>query len=240
MTDNRYPKSLRQNQFTKYAATAIIATRISFMNEQANLADKIAADIEMVRQGKGSDTRIGYDFLYAGTGLGGSCSPKNVQALSNMARKNGLRLRLLEAVEEDNDLQKRDLAGKVVVQFGENLTGHNFAIWGLAFNPITDDLRAAPSGVIIKELLERGASVSVFGPVATDEAKRCFARDFANQPDLLSRIVFAPTPVQALSGADALVIVTEWKIFRSPIFHEIKDTLKQPLIFDGRTFINPQ
>jgi UDPglucose 6-dehydrogenase len=230
---------VRSAELTKYAANAMLATRISFMNELANLADVVGADIEMVRQGIGSDTRIGYSFLYAGTGYGGSCFPKDVQALNGTAQKNGLRLRLLESVEEVNDLQKRVLVDKVVARFGEDLSGHHFAIWGLAFKPNTDDMRAAPSRVIIKELLERGASVSVFDPVAGEEARRCFALDFAGQPDLLSKIAFAGTPVEAVNAADALIIVTEWKVFRSPNFQEIKNALKNPLIIDGRNLYQP-
>jgi UDPglucose 6-dehydrogenase len=231
---------VRSAELTKYAANAMLATRISFMNELANLADSVGADIEMVRQGIGSDTRIGYSFLYAGTGYGGSCFPKDVQALNGTAQKNGLRLRLLEAVEEVNNLQKRILCEKVVARFGEDLRGHHFAIWGLAFKPNTDDMRAAPSRVIVRELLERGASVCVFDPVAADEAKRCFALDFSSQPDLLSRISYGTTPMQALAAADALIIVTEWKVFRSPNFQDIKAALKNPLIFDGRNLYQPE
>jgi UDPglucose 6-dehydrogenase len=218
----------------------MLATRISFMNELANLADQVGADIEAVRQGIGSDTRIGYGFLYAGTGYGGSCFPKDVQALSKTAQENKLHLKILEAVEDVNDAQKRVLVDKILQHFGEDLTGLTFALWGLAFKPNTDDMREAPSRVIIGELVRRGAKIVAHDPVATQEAWRSFQLDFADQPELLTRITTVDKPNEALEGADALVIVTEWKAFRSPDFDLLKQKLKNPLIFDGRNLFEPE
>ncbi|HKX42588.1 MAG TPA: UDP-glucose/GDP-mannose dehydrogenase family protein [Burkholderiaceae bacterium] len=230
---------VRSAEFTKYAANAMLATRISFMNELANLADRVGADIEAVRQGIGSDPRIGYGFLYAGTGYGGSCFPKDVQALTRTASENGLPLRVLTAVEDVNDAQKRILTDKIAARFGTDLAGRTFAIWGLAFKPNTDDMREAPSRTIIKTLLERGARVQVYDPVAMDEARRCLEADLAELPDAYTHVRFANSPMETVQGADALVIVTEWKTFRSPDFDAIKAALKQPVIFDGRNLFEP-
>ncbi len=229
---------VRSAEFTKYAANAMLATRISFMNELANLADKVGADIEAVRHGIGSDPRIGYSFLYAGCGYGGSCFPKDVQALERTARDYGQDLLILRAVEAVNDNQKYILGRKIVERFGEDLTGKHFALWGLAFKPNTDDMREASSRVLLQELLERGASVAVYDPVAMREAKRVLSLDFEST-DKLSRIRFAEDPADALSGADALAIVTEWKTFRSPDFEQLKQLLKTPIIFDGRNLFEP-
>ncbi|HJV84461.1 MAG TPA: UDP-glucose/GDP-mannose dehydrogenase family protein [Noviherbaspirillum sp.] len=226
-------------ELTKYAANAMLATRISFMNELANLADKVGADIELVRQGIGSDPRIGYSFLYAGTGYGGSCFPKDVQALSRVASRFGHKLNVLDAVDAVNDSQKRVLADKVVDRFGDDLSGRTFALWGLAFKPNTDDMREAPSRVLIRELLTRGARVRAHDPVAIKEAQRVLARDFTNAPRLLEHITYVERAMDALSDADALLIVTEWKAFRSPDFAAIRARLKQPLIFDGRNLYEP-
>ncbi|MBV8123165.1 MAG: UDP-glucose/GDP-mannose dehydrogenase family protein [Paucibacter sp.] len=224
---------VRSAELTKYAANAMLATRISFMNELANLAEVLGADIEMVRQGIGADPRIGYHFLYPGCGYGGSCFPKDVKALVKTAQDDaGLTLRVLTAVEAANDVQKHVLSRKVVDRFGEDLTGRHFAIWGLAFKPNTDDMRDAPSRTFIGDVLSRGATVSVFDPVAMEEAQRIFGSE--------SRISYAESPVRALEGADALVIVTEWKAFRSPDFEVIKKSLKTPLIFDGRNLYDPR
>ena len=231
---------VKSAELTKYAANAMLATRISFMNELANLADQVGADIEAVRQGIGSDTRIGYGFLYAGTGYGGSCFPKDVQALSKTAQENKLHLKILEAVEDVNDAQKRVLVDKILQHFGEDLTGLTFALWGLAFKPNTDDMREAPSRVIIGELVGRGAKIVAHDPVATEEAWRSLKLDFADQPELLTRITTVDKPNDALDGADALVIVTEWKAFRSPDFDLLKQKLKNPLIFDGRNLFEPE
>ena len=223
---------VRSAELTKYAANAMLATRISFMNELALLADRMGADIEMVRQGIGSDPRIGYHFLYAGCGYGGSCFPKDVKALIRTARENGQALQVLQAVEDANDVQKMVLVDKIVAKFGEDLSGRRFALWGLAFKPNTDDMREAPSRVIIAELFKRGATVTAYDPVAMTEAKRIFG----DEP----RLAYAEKPMDALEGADALVIVTEWKEFRSPDFERIKSALKQPVVFDGRNLYEPE
>jgi UDPglucose 6-dehydrogenase len=223
---------VRSAELTKYAANAMLATRISFMNELALLAESLGADIELVRQGIGSDPRIGYHFLYAGCGYGGSCFPKDVKALIRTASETGRELKVLQAVEDANDAQKQVLVEKIVKRFGADLTGLRFAIWGLAFKPNTDDMREASARVLIGELLARGASISAYDPVAMTEARRIFG----NEP----RIDYADSPEQALEGADALAIVTEWKEFRSPDFAHIAATLKTPVIFDGRNLYEPQ
>jgi len=222
---------IRSAELTKYAANAMLATRISFMNEIANLAEKLGADVELVRQGIGSDPRIGYHFLYAGCGYGGSCFPKDVQALQRTAGEVGLPFRILDAVEAVNETQKRVLAGKIVKRFGEDLGGKRFAVWGLAFKPNTDDMREAPARALIGELLERGATVIAYDPVAMHEARRVFGDD--------KRIGYADNPMQAVEGAAALVIVTEWKEFRSPDFGRLKEMLVTPAIFDGRNLYDP-
>lgn len=222
---------VRSAELTKYAANAMLATRISFMNELANLAEVLGADIEFVRQGIGSDPRIGWHFLYAGCGYGGSCFPKDVKALVRTGRERGHNLLLLNAVEEANDAQKLRLVDKIVDRFGEDLSGLNFALWGLAFKPNTDDMRDAPSRVIVAELFRRGATVTAYDPVAMNEARRIFA----DEP----RLRYVERPMAALEGADALVIVTEWKEFRSPDFEAIRQALRHPLIFDGRNMYDP-
>jgi UDPglucose 6-dehydrogenase len=220
---------VRSAELTKYAANAMLATRISFMNELANLAESLGADIESVRRGIGSDTRIGYGFLYSGCGYGGSCFPKDVKALIKTAATNGHELAVLNAVEDANDRQKLVLVKKIIKAFGENLSGRRFAIWGLAFKPNTDDMREAPSRIIISELVKRGASIAAYDPVAMPEAKRVIPES----------IDYVDHPMHALSKADALVIVTEWKEFRSPDFEEIARQLKTPQIFDGRNMYEP-
>src|SRR5450830_553325 len=237
--ERTYWMDVRSAEFTKYAANAMLATRISFMNELANLADKVGADIEAVRHGIGSDPRIGHSFLYAGCGYGGSCFPKDVQALERTAQDYGLNLLILQAVEAVNARQKQALGKKILQRFEQNLQGRHFAIWGLAFKPNTDDMRAASSRVLLEELLRNGATVAVYDPVAMPEARRVFALDFADSPELLSSIRFAENPMDALDGADALAIVTEWKAFRSPDFDQVKARLKQPVIFDGRNLFEP-
>ncbi len=229
---------VRSAEFTKYAANAMLATRISFMNELANLADQVGVDIEAVRHGIGSDPRIGHSFLYAGAGYGGSCFPKDVQALERTARQYDQDLLILRAVEAVNDRQKLVLGRKVVASFGEDLSGRHFAVWGLAFKPNTDDMREAPARVLLRELIDRGATVAVYDPVAMPEAKRVLALDFSAEH--LARIGFAASPMGALDQADALVIVTEWKAFRSPDFDQVKARLKQPIIFDGRNLFEPE
>jgi UDPglucose 6-dehydrogenase len=231
---------VRSAEFTKYAANAMLATRISFMNDLSNLADTIGADIEAVRRGIGSDPRIGYDFLYAGCGYGGSCFPKDVQALIQTARENGHRLRILESVEEVNDAQKEVLVEKITRRMGEDLRGRTFAVWGLAFKPNTDDMREASSRRVIEALLERGATVRAYDPVALDEARRVFALDLAERPEDMKRLSFVRTQKDALPGADALVIVTEWKEFKSPDFSHLRSELKMPVVFDGRNLYEPE
>lgn len=222
---------VRSAELTKYAANAMLATRISFMNELANLAEDLGADIELVRRGIGSDPRIGYHFLYPGAGYGGSCFPKDVKALVASGREQGHAMRVLTAVEEANEAQKRRLVDKLVKRFGENLAGRHFAIWGLAFKPNTDDMRDASSRVIVAELTRRGATVAAYDPVAAEEAKRVLG----DNPGLC----FVDDMMAALQGADALLIVTEWKMFRAPDFDAIKASLKQPVILDGRNMYDP-
>jgi UDPglucose 6-dehydrogenase len=224
---------VRSAELTKYAANAMLATRISFMNELANLAEKLGADIEHVRQGIGSDPRIGYHFLYPGCGYGGSCFPKDVQALQRTARLDaGIELKVLNAVEEANDDQKRVLSAKVKAKFGNDLSGRKFAVWGLAFKPNTDDMREAPSRYLLADLFAAGATVTAYDPVAMPEAQRIFAGE--------ARLAYAENPMAALDGADALIIVTEWKEFRSPAFDAVKAKLKQAVIFDGRNLYEPK
>jgi UDPglucose 6-dehydrogenase len=220
---------VRSAELTKYAANAMLATRISFMNELANLAESLGADIEHVRRGIGSDTRIGYGFLYSGCGYGGSCFPKDVKALIKTAASYGHHLQVLNAVEEANDAQKSVLVNKIIKAFGDNLTGKRFAMWGLAFKPNTDDMREAPSRIIIAELVRRGATICAYDPVAMTEAKRVISEP----------IDYASSPMQALKGADALVIITEWKEFRSPDFEEIASALSSKRVFDGRNIFEP-
>jgi len=222
---------VRSAELTKYAANAMLATRISFMNELANLAERLGADIEEVRKGIGSDPRIGYQFLYAGIGYGGSCFPKDVKALIHTAQEVGASLPVLDAVEQVNAEQKRVLATKIMKRFGK-VSGKRIAVWGLAFKPNTDDMREAPSRVLIEELLENGATVAAYDPIAMSAAKAAFAD--------LKGVSFADSPMAALQGADALAVVTEWKEFRSPDFDEIKKRLKTPVIFDGRNLYDPE
>ncbi len=227
-------------EFTKYAANAMLATRISFMNELANLAEKVGVDIEQVRHGLGSDPRIGYSFLYAGTGYGGSCLPKDLQALAHTAAAHGQRLRVLEAVRAVNDAQKLVLVEKIVRRFGEDLHGRRFGIWGLAFKPGTDDMREAPSRIVVQALLARGAVVVAHDPVAIAEARKVLAGDLDGLPDHALRLHFADDPMQAAQDADALVILTDWKAFKSPDFGALKAALRQPTIFDGRNLYDPE
>jgi UDPglucose 6-dehydrogenase len=236
--ERTYWMDVRSAEFTKYAANAMLATRISFMNELANLADRVGVDIEAVRHGIGSDPRIGHSFLYAGAGYGGSCFPKDVQALDRTARQYNQDLLILRAVEAVNDKQKLVLGVKLSTRFGVDLSGKHFAVWGLAFKPNTDDMREAPARVLLRELVERGATVAVFDPVAMAEAKRVLALDFT--PEQFDQLRFASSPMDALDGAEALVIVTEWKAFRSPDFEQIKARLKNPIIFDGRNLFEPE
>ena len=222
---------VRSAEFTKYAANAMLATRISFMNELALLAERVGADIELVRRGIGSDPRIGTYFLYPGAGYGGSCFPKDVKALIRTGHENGLELGVLVAVEAANERQKRVVVDKVVKRFGENLSGRTFALWGLAFKPDTDDMREAPSLVVIDELLRRNARIQAYDPAAIPEARRLF--------EGRAGVDFAPDQNAALAGADALLIMTEWREFRSPDFQFVLGALRQPVIFDGRNMFDP-
>lgn len=223
---------VRSAELIKYAANAMLATRISFMNELANLAERLGADIEEVRKGIGSDPRIGYAFLYAGAGYGGSCFPKDVKALIRTAEEAGGELPILEAVERVNADQKRVLARKIRERFGGKLSGRRIAVWGLAFKPHTDDMREASSSVLIEELIASGATVSAYDPVATPVARRVF--------EGIKGIHFAETPLAALEAADALAVVTEWQEFRSPDFQAMRARLKTPAVFDGRNLYDPQ
>ncbi|MDP2025731.1 UDP-glucose/GDP-mannose dehydrogenase family protein [Sulfuriferula sp.] len=222
---------IRSAELTKYAANAMLATRISFMNELANLAEKLGADIENVRHGIGSDPRIGYHFLYPGCGYGGSCFPKDVQALRRTAAEYGAPMHVIDAVEVANDAQKHVLLDKIIARFGNDLQGKTFAVWGLAFKPNTDDMREAPSRVLMEGLWARGAKVIAHDPAATHETQRIYG--------VHPQLTLVDTPMAALQGADALAIVTEWKVFRSPDFSAMKAALKAPLIFDGRNLYDP-
>jgi UDPglucose 6-dehydrogenase len=223
--------SVRSAELTKYAANSMLATRISFMNELANLAEAIGADIEEVRRGIGSDPRIGYQFLYAGAGFGGSCFPKDVKALQRSALEAGRPLRVLGAVEAVNEAQKHVLAEKVKARLGKDLRGRTLAVWGLAFKANTDDMREAPSRTVIADLLAAGAAVRGYDPAAGEQARKLFSSEKA--------VAVVDSAMAALEGADALVVVTEWQEFRSPDFARIRDTLKTPAIFDGRNLYDP-
>jgi UDPglucose 6-dehydrogenase len=224
---------VRSAELTKYAANAMLATKISFMNEIANIAEKVGADVEMVRQGIGSDPRIGWHFIYPGAGYGGSCFPKDVQALARTAQQHGYRAELLDAVESVNDRQKAHLFELIVRHYGDaaSLRGKTFAVWGLAFKPNTDDMREASSRRLLEMLWDAGAHVRAFDPEAGREARRIFG-----QRDDLVLCEHAP---DALQGADALVVVTEWKQFRSPDFPKLQRTLRDAVVFDGRNLYDP-
>jgi UDPglucose 6-dehydrogenase len=222
---------IRSAELTKYAANAMLATRISFMNELALLAEKLGADIESVRRGIGSDPRIGYQFLYPGIGYGGSCFPKDVQALQRTGQEVGIAMKLLDAVERVNYAQKHVLTEKIVARFGADLKGKTFAIWGLAFKPNTDDMREAPSLVLIDDLTKRGAKIVAFDPVAITEAEHTLGSN--------ENVSFADSPMSALKDCDALLIATEWKTFRAPDFAAMKKQLKTPIVFDGRNLYEP-
>ena len=218
---------IRSAEMTKYAANAMLATKISFMNEMANICERVGADVNQVRTGIGSDKRIGYSFIYPGCGYGGSCFPKDVNALIKTAQDHDYTPHLIAAVESVNKTQKKVIANKVVKRFGENLQGKTFALWGLAFKPETDDMRDAPALVVVEELTKRGAKIVAYDPKAVEEAKKHYFKEQAN-------ISFVDQKYTALKSADALILLTEWKEFRSPDFEEIKKELKQAVIFDGR------
>ncbi|WP_158838713.1 UDP-glucose dehydrogenase family protein [Polaribacter sp. L3A8] len=222
---------IRSAEMTKYAANTMLATKISFMNEIANICERVGADVNMVRIGIGSDKRIGYSFIYPGAGYGGSCFPKDVKALKKIAEENGYKASLIESVENVNDAQKLVIANKIVKRFGEDLSGMIFGLWGLAFKPGTDDMREAPAIYIVKELEKRGAKVKAYDPKAIEEAKEFYLKDAKN-------ITYFTSKYEVLQDADALILLTEWKEFRSPDFVEIKQQLKNPIIFDGRNQYN--
>jgi UDPglucose 6-dehydrogenase len=225
---------IRSAELTKYAANAMLATKISFMNELAEVAERVGADIEKVRLGIGSDPRIGYSFIYPGIGYGGSCFPKDVRALISSSHQAGHQAELLRSVESVNDRQKMKLVLKITARLGRDLSGRTFALWGLAFKPNTDDMREAPSRVMIDALLAAGATIRAYDPVAREEA----ARLYQDRPEA-GRLVFCADAYEAVEGSDALLIATEWKEFRSPDFDRLKQSLSAPLIFDGRNIYDP-
>lgn len=230
---------VRSAELTKYAANAMLATRISFMNEIANLSDLLGADIDSIRRGIGADQRIGHDFLYAGTGYGGSCFPKDTRALIQTALDCGSQMKVVTAVENVNDHQKTLLVNRLTQHFGNDLSGLKFAIWGLAFKPNTDDMREAPSRVIIKELLKRGAKVVAFDPLVAKEGLEAVVHDIQDDV-LLSKFSLADTAYEATNNADALLVVTEWKTFHHPDFETLKACMNTPFILDGRNLYDPQ
>ena len=223
--------NIRSAEMTKYAANAMLATKISFMNEIANICERVGADANQVRLGIGSDKRIGYSFIYPGVGYGGSCFPKDVKALTKIAKENNYNTHLINAVEKVNDAQKLVIAQKIVKRFGEDLTGYTFGIWGLAFKPGTDDMREAPSIYVIKELVKHGAKIKAFDPKAVNEAKEYYLKG-------LEKVEYVDSKYDVLNDSDALVLLTEWKEFRIPDFEKIKSLLKNPIIFDGRNQYN--
>lgn len=226
-TENFIMMDIASAEMTKYTANAMLATKISFMNEIANICEKVGADVNKVRRGIGSDSRIGYSFIYAGCGYGGSCFPKDVQALIRTSHEYGYEPQMLQAVEDVNKRQKKVIPAKVVRRFGEDLTGKTFAVWGLSFKPDTDDMREAASITIIDELTNRGAKVVAYDPKAVREAKECYLKDN-------NSITYVDSKYDALNGTDAMILVTEWKEFRQPDFDEMTKRLKTPVIFDGR------
>ena len=222
---------IKSAEMTKYAANAMLATKISFMNEIANICEKVGADVNNVRVGIGSDKRIGYGFIYPGSGYGGSCFPKDVKALKKIAQEHNYDAELISAVENVNDRQKFVISTKVIERFGEDLSGKTFGIWGLAFKPGTDDMREAPAIYVIKELVKRGAKVIAYDPKAMEEAKHFYLKD-------VQHVSYVDSKYKVLENADALILLTEWKEFRSPDFEEIKVQLNTPVIFDGRNQYN--
>jgi UDPglucose 6-dehydrogenase len=223
---------IRSAELTKYAANAMLATKISFMNEIANISERVGADVEAVRRGIGSDSRIGFSFIYPGVGYGGSCFPKDVQALERTSRKYGYDARILQAVEAVNNDQKLSLVEKIRTHFGGELKGRVIAVWGLAFKPNTDDMREAPSRKVIEELWNEGVTVKAYDPVAMEESRRIYGER--------SDFILVEHPEEALQGADALAVMTEWMVFRSPDFDRVREELRQPVIFDGRNIYNPE
>lgn len=231
---------VRSAELTKYAANAMLAARISFMNEMANIADLVGADVDAIRRGIGSDSRIGPSFLYAGTGYGGSCFPKDTRALVQIAMEHGSQMHLVEATERVNHAQRQVLVRRVTEHFGNDLRGRRFALWGLAFKPQTDDMREAPSRQLIRQLILRGAEVYAHDPVAMEAAERVLREDLLDIDQGMARVHLVADAMSALEGADALLVVTEWKQFHNPDFALVRDMLKRPLILDGRNLYDPQ
>ncbi len=231
---------VRSAELTKYAANAMLAARISFMNEMANLADVLGADVDHIRRGIGADSRIGHSFLYAGCGYGGSCFPKDTQALVNTAKSHGHSMAVVSATEMVNERQKTILVERLTQHMGHDLAGRKIAVWGLAFKPNTDDMREAPSRVVIRQLLLRGAHVSAFDPVAGVHALQALRSDLSQELHLLERFELATSDMQALEGADALMVLTEWKNFHNPDFEAMKALMRKPFILDGRNLYNPE
>ena len=228
--------NVRDAEMTKYAANSMLATKISFMNEISNICERLGVDVENVRKGIGSDARIGYSFIYPGCGYGGSCFPKDVKALIKTSKDNDFEPELLNAVEKRNVLQKKVLASKIIKRFGKDLSGKVFCMWGLSFKPGTDDVREASSADIIRELIHSGARIKAFDPVAMDQAKKEFPRDWFES----GRLIFEANQYKAIENADALLLVTEWKTFRQPDFNLMADTMKNRIIFDGRNQYDPE
>ncbi|MDT0554168.1 UDP-glucose dehydrogenase family protein [Urechidicola vernalis] len=222
---------IRSAEMTKYAANAMLATKISFMNEIANICELVGADVNNVRLGIGSDKRIGYSFIYPGSGYGGSCFPKDVKALARIADENNYSAELISSVEKVNDNQKLVIANKIIARFGDDLNGFTFGLWGLAFKPGTDDMRQAPAIYVVKELVKRGAKIVAYDPKAMTEAKEFYLKD-------TPEVSYVASKYEVLNNADGLILLTEWKEFRSPDFEEIKSKLKHPVIFDGRNQYN--
>jgi UDPglucose 6-dehydrogenase len=231
---------VRSAELTKYAANAMLAARISFMNEMANLADVLGADVDHIRRGIGADTRIGHSFLYAGCGYGGSCFPKDTQALVSTAKAHGHTMEVVSATELVNERQKTLLVERLVQRMGDDLSGRKIAVWGLAFKPNTDDMREATSRVVIRELLKRGAQVRAYDPVAGHEAMKALRLDLEGQENGLEGFELVATDMKALEGADALMVLTEWKNFHNPDFLAMKEMMRYPLILDGRNLYNPE
>lgn len=230
-TENFILMDIPSAEMTKYAANSMLATKISFMNEISNICERVGADVNKVRRGIGSDRRIGFSFIYPGCGYGGSCFPKDVQALIKTASEFGYESKLLQSVEDVNHAQKKVLVRKIKERFGEDLSGRTFAAWGLAFKPDTDDMRESPAITILQELTAAGAKIHAYDPKAVGEAKECYLKGNEN-------ITYCDNKYEALQEADALILITEWKEFRSPDFYEIKRLLKESVIFDGRNQYN--
>ena len=234
--DRLISMGVKEAELTKYAANAMLATKISFINEIAHICDELNVDVELVRKGIGADSRIGYSFIYPGAGYGGSCFPKDVKAIINTAKQAGVAPMVLDAVEKRNQIQKNRMFNYIIGNYGIDLNGKTFAVWGLAFKPGTDDMREAPSVHVITSLIEAGARVQAFDPVANEEAKKFFPKDWITE----NKLVFVDDNYMALENADALVLMTEWKMFRNPSLSKIKEKMKNLCIFDGRNQYDPE